>query len=73
MPPPSRSSGSACWVRKNTPLNCTFSTSSNCASVVSANETPRPAPALLTFGSSPPYGTGPVYRTIHRPWFLSVR
>ena len=48
MRPPSASSGSSAWVRKNTPLTWTLNSRSNCASVVSAKLAISPWPALLT-------------------------
>src|SRR3989344_398217 len=48
MRPPSFISGSRRCVRKNTPLRCTLTSASNCASVVSVMGACTPMPALLT-------------------------
>jgi len=48
MAPPSASAGSSAWVRKKTPLRCTFTRSSKSFSVVAANGAVRSVPALLT-------------------------
>ncbi len=45
--PVSAISGSKAWGRKNGPLNCTRTISSNCSSVVSTNGVKTPVPALL--------------------------
>ena len=48
MRPPSASTGSSFWVRKNGPLSWMFTRVSNCSSVVSAQLAWMPMPALFT-------------------------